>query len=154
MKSATPVNGPMPGPVERTPDVMTVNGRVTPAQPHARRRLLVVEDDPIIRSALRSGLELHGYGVAAVSNGREALEAIARMVPDLIVLDLALPSVSGQRVVEELTRNGLRPRLRIVVVSAHPDSHEQARAIGADGYLRKPLNLATLVREIERALGN
>jgi CheY-like chemotaxis protein len=144
----------MRGHAERTPDVMTVNGRVMPDRPLVRRRLLVVEDDPGIRTALRAGLELHGYEVAIAGNGLEALEALARLMPDLIVLDLALPSMSGQRFVEELTGKGLRPHLRIVVVSVNPDGHDQARAMGADGYLRKPLQLAALVREIERVLGS
>jgi CheY-like chemotaxis protein len=114
----------------------------------------VVEDDHSIRTALRSGLELYGYEVATAGNGLEALDALERMVPDLVVLDLGMPVMSGDRFVEELMHKGLRPRLRIVVVSANPDGHDRACAMGADGYLRKPLHLAALVREIQRILGS
>jgi CheY-like chemotaxis protein len=131
---------------------MTGDPRSAPGRPRPGWRLLVVDDDQIIRAALSMGLALHGYDVTAVGNGLNALEAIARMVPDLIVLDLTMPGMSGQRFVELLTLNGLRSRLRIVVVSADPDGEDEARATGADGYLRKPLGFASLVREIERLL--
>ena len=140
--------------VDRTPNVMTVDGRIAPAWPLPRRRLLVVEDDPIIRAALRSGLGLHGYEVTAVGNGRDALAAMSSVMPDLIVLDLALPVMSGERFVEDLTLNGLRSELRIVVLSADPDGEERAHALGADAFFRKPLRLATLIREIERLMGD
>ena len=114
--------------------------------------MLVVDDDPIIRAALSMGLELHGYEVTAVGDGLAALEEIAWTVTDLIVLDLSMPGMPGQRFVEELSLRGLRPGLRIVVVSADPDVAAWAHAMGADGYLRKPLSFAALVREIERLL--
>jgi CheY-like chemotaxis protein len=87
-----------------------------------------------------------------VDNGLEALETVTSFVPDLVVLDLQMPGMSGQGLVESLTRRRLRSGLGIVVLSADPDVEERARLLGADGYLRKPLRLATLVREIERIL--
>ena len=153
MKIAIPVTGPVHKKAESTIRVMTGDLRSAPVRSRPGRRLLVIDDDQIIRAALRAGLELHGFEVTAASNGFEALATIAGMVPDLIVLDLAMPIMSGQRFVEMLTLRKLRSRLRILVVSADPDGHDEARAMGADGYLRKPLSLAALVHEIERLLG-
>ena len=152
MKTAVPVAGPVVKEAERTARVMTGDPRSASERPRPGYRLLVVEDDPVIREALRSGLDLYGYEVTAAGNGLDALEAVARMAPDLIVLDLTMPVMSGQRFVEVLTLQGLRSRLRIVVLSADPDSYDEARAMGADGYLRKPLGFAALVREIEHLL--
>jgi CheY-like chemotaxis protein len=131
---------------------MVTDERSAPVHSDGRRHLLVVEDDPIIRVALQSGLELHGYAVTAVSNGFEALATIARAAPDLVVLDLAMPIMSGERFVEELARTGAQARPRIVVLSADPEGAELARSMGADAFVRKPLALAVLVGEIERAL--
>jgi len=77
---------------------------------------------------------------------------MATMVPDLVVLDLGMSAMSGRRLVEVLSLTGLRSRLGIGVLSADPDGHDEAHAMGADGYLRKRLSVAALVHEIERLL--
>src|SRR5215212_7229574 len=131
---------------------MKGNDRPAPTGPSSAYRLLVVEDDRIIREALRAGLELCGYEVATAKDGRRALEVIGQMVPELIVLDLMVPVMSGERFVEILRLRGLRPRICVVVMSAEPDGDERARRMGADFFLRKPFSLIVLMREIERLL--
>jgi len=112
VQSAVLITGPFHRYAERTARVMTGDPRSASARPCPGRRLLVVDDDQIIMAAFRSGLGLHDYEVTTTSNGFEALAAVATMVPDLVVLDLGMPAMSGRR---------------LVVLSADPDGHDDAQ---------------------------
>jgi CheY-like chemotaxis protein len=116
MHASVPIATPLRGGIRHPADGMTADQRPAPTRPPSAHRLLVVEDNQIIREALGAGLELHGYEVATASSGLGALAEIARMVPDLIVLDLEMPGMSGARFVESLTLSELRSGVRIVVV--------------------------------------
>ena len=115
MKTHDLVGGPVHEIPGRAAFVMTDDDRPAPSRPLSGCRLLVVEDDHIIRAALRSGLELHGSEVTAVADGVEALAHVMTSMPDVVVLDLALPRMNGEDFVAELRRRGLRRALRIVV---------------------------------------
>lgn len=96
------------------------------------------------------GLELRSYEVTAVSNGVAVLEQLVT----LLRLDRARPATPvGSRggFEEEPTRRGLRPGLRVVVLSAGREG-EEGQGIGADGYLRKPLQFCSLVRGVARRM--
>src|SRR3712207_1967982 len=110
-------------------------------------RLLVVEDDDHIRTALRWALEDEGYDVAEAGSGEEALQSVAVSPPDLMIVDLMLGAMDGVDVIRHV-RRGLD--LPIIVVSARADTSDIETALdaGADDYVTKPF----AVKEINARL--
>ena len=120
----------------------------------SRARLLIVEDHPTMRGAVRAILEAEGYEVAEVGDGASALEAIRRHPPDLIVLDLNIPGVSGAEVLRELRADPATATVRVVVATAEgEEGRASAMRLGADEYLTKPFGPAVLLRTVAQALG-
>jgi DNA-binding response OmpR family regulator len=113
-------------------------------------RLLVVEDDDHIRTALRWALEDEGYDVAEADSGEAALRAVAVAAPDLMVVDLMLGSMDGYSVIREVRRSLDLP---IIVVSARADTSDIVAAleVGADDYVTKPFEVKEITARL-RAL--
>jgi CheY-like chemotaxis protein len=121
---------------------------------HSPPRILVVDDVPTVLQALRMRLEAEGYEVVAARDGVEAIDRARETLPDLIVLDLMLPRLTGERVCEVL-RGDLQLRgVPIVVLSARVGESERLRALaaGADSFLSKPYEAAQLLGEIRARL--
>ncbi|HEX5500638.1 MAG TPA: response regulator [Thermomicrobiales bacterium] len=114
-------------------------------------RILVVDDEPQIRRALRTALTGHGYVVELAETGELALAAIAANPPDLVLLDLVMPGVDGLDVLRE-TR-GWSP-VPIVVLSARGQEQDKVQALdlGADDYLTKPFGMAELLARVRAHL--
>ena len=114
-------------------------------------RVLVVDDEPQIRRALRTGLEGHGYAVDVAEDGREALVAIASRVPDAVVLDLVMPVLDGFAVLRDVRAWSAVP---IVVLSARGRESDKVEALdlGADDYLTKPFGIAELLARLRAVL--
>jgi DNA-binding response OmpR family regulator len=113
-------------------------------------RLLVVEDDDSIRTALRWALEDEGYTVAEAVNGEDACRYVAESAPDLMLVDLMLGAVDGFAVIREVRRSHDLP---IIVVSARADTHDIVAALeaGADDYVTKPFQVKEITARL-RAL--
>jgi two-component system KDP operon response regulator KdpE len=113
-------------------------------------RIVVADDDPQMLSALRIILSAHGYDVTLARNGTEALAAVVATHPDLVVLDLGMPQLSGQEVIEAIRGWNTVP---ILVVSGRTDSADKVGALdaGADDYVIKPFAADELLARI-RAL--
>jgi DNA-binding response OmpR family regulator len=113
-------------------------------------RLLVVEDDDSIRTALRWALEDEGYDVAEAASGEEAVAAVSVAAPDLMVVDLMLGTVDGFTVIREVRRAHDLP---IIVVSARADTQDIVAALeaGADDYVTKPFEVKEITARL-RAL--
>ena len=115
----------------------------------------IVEDDPSIRDAIHEVLEDHGYTLLAASNGKQALEQLrtTAVKPCLILLDVMMPVLDGwgfraaQRGDPELSD------IPVVVLTALPNGEQTARAMGAAGYLGKPVELEVLIKTIEAHCG-
>lgn len=119
-------------------------------------RLLVVEDDDSIRTALRWALEDEGYDVAEAVSGEDAVRAVAVAAPDLMVVDLMLGSMDGYAVIREVRRDHDLP---IIVVSARADTHDIVAALeaGADDYVTKPFEVKEItarLRALRRRAGS
>jgi two-component system response regulator len=108
-----------------------------------RRAVLLVDDDPLDLELTARAIHAAGTSatVQVAENGRDALEAIEREMPDLVLLDLKMPKVSGHRVLELLRRDPRTARLPIVILSNSddPTDLEAAQRNRADGYLVKPV---------------
>lgn len=118
----------------------------------ARRKVLVVEDEPGIRLAVKDELEFEGFDVALAEDGPGGLAAIHRERPDLILLDLMLPGRNGFQICEDVRAQGLRTP--IIVITARDQEADKVRglALGADDYVTKPLSLAELVARVRAVL--
>ena len=114
-------------------------------------RILVVDDEPQILRSLRTTLASHGYDVQTAATGEEALAAVDGRLPDLVVLDLVLPGLSGLEVCRHLRA---RSSLPILVLSARGDERDKVAALdlGADDYLTKPFGVNELLARIRAAL--
>lgn len=113
-------------------------------------RILIVDDEAPIRRALETVLRGHGYVIESASDGEEALVRAAAFSPQLIVLDLMLPKLSGIQVLQDLRAWSEAP---VLVLSAIGQEREKVRALdlGADDYLTKPFGIDELLARI-RAL--
>ncbi len=119
-------------------------------------RVLVVDDEPQIRRALRAGLERNGFSVLLAQDGEQGLDSAAEHPPDLVILDLAMPGTDGFEVCRQLREWSKVP---IIVLSVREDERDKIRALntGADDYLTKPFGLEELIarmRAVLRRTGN
>ena len=114
-------------------------------------RVLVVDDEPAIRLALRANLGRRGYQVATAASGEEALAAYWQSRPELIVLDLALPGIDGLEVIRRVRAEGGTP---ILVLSAREGEPDKIAALdlGADDYVTKPFAIGELLARVRVAL--
>ncbi len=115
-----------------------------------RPLVLVVDDDRGVQEAVREELANRDYEVVIASDGDAAIRLLDAMRPDVLVLDLRLPHVSGPMVAAKL--NMLPSRPRVLICSAVPYAPEIASDVGADGLLLKPFVRADLRHEVERLI--
>lgn len=114
--------------------------------------LLVVEDDMPLQRMMSSFLGLNGYRVIPAGNGQEALDAIERVMPDMVIADVMMPVMDGWELTQEL--RDAYPLLPIMLVTAR-DSIEDKRTgftAGADDYLTKPIDLDELLLHVQALL--
>jgi len=118
-------------------------------------RVLVVDDHLTLRQAIRLVLEDAGIVVEEAGQGDVALEAIRREPPpDLVLLDLNIPGVSGAEVLAAIREDPVTARIPVIVVTATGDEGRPgAIELGAVDYLTKPFSSSVLLRSVERALG-
>jgi two-component system, OmpR family, response regulator len=112
------------------------------------RLVLVAEDDDILRETLSETLRLEGYLVAGASDGAEALMALERLHPNIVLPDITMPVLDGKAFKRELEARGLR--VPILVMTAANNADSLAEEIDADGWVGKPFTLSELLPAIER----
>jgi two-component system KDP operon response regulator KdpE len=114
-------------------------------------RILVVDDEPGIQRAVQTNLGRHDFFVETASNGQEALEAYARVRPELVLLDLGLPDMDGLDIIRTIRKRASTP---IVVLSARETERDKVTALdlGADDYLTKPFGINELLARVRVAL--
>ena len=114
-------------------------------------RVLVIDDEPEVRRALRTSLGGRGYDVETASDGEEALREFERHLPDVVLLDLQLPDMGGLEVCEWIRERSSVP---IIVITARGEEAIKVRALdlGADDYVTKPFSVEELVARMRAAL--
>jgi DNA-binding response OmpR family regulator len=110
----------------------------------------VVDDDPAILATVCEALDLEGFPVVTASNGEEALDAVERDKPSLVLLDMRMPVLDGWGFMHAVRERGWT--LRVVVMTAGVDALRWGRDIGANGVLAKPFELDELMGAIELGL--
>jgi len=113
--------------------------------------ILVVDDEPQILRVMRAGLPARGYEVRTAPGGREALDEIRKQPPDLIILDLAMPEMSGLEVCQRVREFSSVP---IIVLSAKGSENDKIAALdmGADDYVTKPFSMDELLARVRAVL--
>src|SRR4051812_23049574 len=107
------------------------------------KRVLVVEDDLLNRMFYCATLEGNGFQVAALEDGRAALETARQFAPDLVITDIQLPYVSGLKVIASLRADPALSKIPVLAVTAYVGKGEEARInrAGASAYLPKPVSI-------------
>ncbi len=115
-------------------------------------RVILIEDDALVRTLLMRRMLEDGWAVTALRDGRELDKAIEMQKPDLLVVDLGLPYVDGFALVESLRAQGCT--IPVLVISAYelPHLHEAAKSSGADDVLQKPFDQEELLDRMGRLL--
>lgn len=110
-------------------------------------RVLIVDDEPDIRATVSEMLEIEGYDVDEAANGADALLAIERRLPDLILLDMRMPVLDGWGFAAELQRREVQ--IPIVVMTAARDAARWATEIAASAALPKPFGFEDLIQTVQ-----
>ena len=117
------------------------------------RRILVVEDHPTMREAMRLVLEGEGFAIEEAADGEAALASIHASPPDLLFLDLNIPGTPGTGVLETVRSDPSLADVRVIVVTAAgEESRAEAMRLGADEYFTKPFSPTALLQTVERVL--
>jgi DNA-binding response OmpR family regulator len=124
-------------------------------RPPAMKTILIADDDPTIVVSLQFLLEQAGYKVRVARDGQEAMDALAREVPDLLLLDVMMPRLSGYDVCQRVREDRRCKRVRILMLTAKGGAVEARKglALGADGYMTKPFATQELLAQIRELLG-
>jgi two-component system, cell cycle response regulator DivK len=114
-------------------------------------KVLVVEDNELNLKLFCDLLEVHGYEPTPVRDGLEAIGTARSVMPDLIIMDIQLPHVSGLELIQSLKADTILAPVPILAVTAYssPADEEKARAAGAAAYVSKPITLMSFVEAVE-----
>lgn len=117
-------------------------------------RVLVVEDEPDIAALIAYQLTREGFRVETAGTGPEALQAISRDIPDLVVLDRMLPGLSGDEVLQRLKDEAATSNIPVLVLTAKREQEDRIKGfeLGADDYLTKPFSPRELVLRVQAIL--
>ena len=120
------------------------------------KKILIADDEPNIVVSLEFLMKQKGYVVKVVDNGKDALEAIGAFGPDLILLDVMMPQMSGYDLCQRVRENPAWAAIRIVMLSAKGRDIEVTKgmAVGADAYLTKPFSTKELLAKVGELLGD
>jgi two-component system, OmpR family, phosphate regulon response regulator PhoB len=124
------------------------------AETERKRRVLVVEDEDNIAIALDYLITREGYDYDRLSNGGDAMTHIRKTHPDLVLLDVMLPEVSGYEICQEMRLDPTLSDVKILIMTARGSAIERRKglALGADGFISKPFELKDLREQVRRLL--
>ena len=118
-------------------------------------RILIVEDHPTMREAMRLVLEGEGFVIGEAPDGPTALTMVAADPPDLVFLDMNIPGSSGAEVLSAIKADPATSQVRVIIVTADgEEGRERALRLGADEYFTKPFSPIALLQTVERVLSS
>ncbi len=118
-------------------------------------RVLVVDDDEVIRQLIAVNLTLEGFDVVTAVDGKDCLEKVGEAAPDVITLDVMMPRLDGWVTATQLRRNPKTAGIKVVLITARAqeDDRSRGRQIGVDAYLTKPFDPAEMIRVVRELAG-
>lgn len=118
------------------------------------KQLLLIDDDPNLILLVKDYLEFRGYNVDTAENGREALEVLDSIVPDMIICDVMMPEMDGYALVKHIREEPTTNRIPVLFLSAKGQSQDRVKGLneGADVYMSKPFEPEELVAQVESSL--
>lgn len=120
----------------------------------AAKRVLIVEDNELNLKLFRDLLEAHQISALEVRDGTKAFEVAEREVPDLILLDIQLPHISGFDIAKQLKGNAKTKSIPIIAVTAFAmqDDEDKIMAAGCEAYMSKPISIAPFIQTVRKFL--
>jgi len=119
---------------------------------HARKRILLVDDDSHLLVTLTDYLQSEGFDVEQATNGREALDMLDKIEPDLIILDIGMPEMSGLTFLTQIASGGGMTRYPVLVFTAKVAMEDFFSDIAIEGFIPKPCSEAELLRRVREVL--
>ena len=133
---------------------MLMSAMVKPETPAASKTILIVEDNELNMKLFHDLLDAHGYRVLEARTGPEALQIVSENRPDLILMDIQLPEVSGLEVTQKIKSNEELVDIPIIAVTAFAmkGDEERIRAGGCEDYIAKPISVSSFLEKVKRYL--
>jgi DNA-binding response OmpR family regulator len=118
-------------------------------------RVLVVDDDEVIRQLIAVNLQLEGFEVLTATDGQDCLDRVRDIAPDVITLDVMMPRLDGWVTATQLRRNPETAGIKVVLITARAQEDDKARGrrIGVDAYLTKPFDPSEMIRIVRDLAG-
>ena len=118
-------------------------------------RVLVVDDDEVIRQLIAVNLQLEGFEVATAVDGQDCLDNVVEIAPDVITLDVMMPRLDGWETALQLRKSPETAHIKIVLITARAQEDDIARGghVGADAYLTKPFDPGEMIRVVRELAG-
>src|SRR5262249_29610914 len=133
-------------------DTLTISRRPRTAADASPGRVLIIDDEASIRESLQTLLELEGYNVTCSETGDDGLQAVAHATVDVVLLDLALPGMSGMEVLQDLRAHD--PNITVVMITAYGTVENAVLAVqnGANNFIQKPWDNDKLLADVANAV--
>ena len=118
-------------------------------------RVLVVDDDEVIRQLIAVNLTLEGFDVATAIDGQDCLDKVQAINPDVITLDVMMPRLDGWETAIQLRKSPDTARIKVVLITARAQEEDKSRGsqVGADAYLTKPFDPNEMIRVVRELAG-
>jgi two-component system alkaline phosphatase synthesis response regulator PhoP len=119
------------------------------------KRILIIDDEPDIIKVIRYRLKSMGYEIATAINGKEGLEAVRAIKPDLVLLDYLMPLLNGAEVCKEIRNDALLKHIPVILMTASipTELEENIQTMGVDDYILKPFDPEVLIDKIKKLIG-
>ncbi|MDB4116923.1 response regulator [Amylibacter sp.] len=119
-----------------------------------KKTITIIEDEPFIIEALSFILEKEGFMVKSISDGAKAIEFVKHTNPDLVILDIMLPNVSGMKILEDIRSTKLIAELPVLMLTAKGQKKDRRAAedAGVNEFMTKPFDNAELIQQIKHML--
>lgn len=115
-------------------------------------KILIIDDDPDVRTVMNISLKKHGYEVETASRRDEAMEKLEIFQPSVVLLDVLLSGSDGRNICREIKDREQTKNIPVIMVSAHPGAAENISIYGADEFIGKPFNMDTLLMKVNKVL--
>jgi CheY-like chemotaxis protein len=122
---------------------------------HGLGRVLVVDDDEVIRRLIAVNLQLEGFDVETAVDGQDCLERVTEIDPDVITLDVMMPRLDGWETAVQLRKSPQTAHIKVVLITARAQEDDKSRGgrVGADAYLTKPFDPNEMIRVVRQLAG-